>query len=227
MRRRAPKKRTPNGLSRSGGKVLLIATTAARLFSTKGYIETSMEDVATASKISKGGIYHYFGSKDDLLYFVLSGFMNLVLESVEQELERIEGPLEKIRFIIFRHVRIYTEHMYAARTLLKEAHNLSAPRSKEVKFKEREYFAVIARIVSSSMGPRTDNDKVRIMTFTLLGMCNWIYSWYDPKGPTGPDQLSEIIFETFTNGLSGVREAPRPCNSSRFAEETGRQTRCR
>ena len=202
MRRRLPKKRTPNELSKSERKILLIATTAARLFSTKGYIETSMEDVAAASKISKGGMYHYFSSKDDLLYVVLSGFMNLVLENVEQELERIESPVEKIRFIIFRHVKIYTEHTYAARTLLNEAHNLSSPRSKEVKSKEREYFAAIARILSSYTGPRVDNDKLRIITFTLLGMCNWIYSWYDPKGPTGPDQLSQIIFETFTKGLS-------------------------
>jgi TetR/AcrR family transcriptional regulator, cholesterol catabolism regulator len=202
MRRRGPKRVTSNGLSRSDRRILLIATTAARLFSTKGYIETSMEDVAAASKISKGGMYHYFSSKDDLLYFVLSGFMNLVLENVEQELEGIESPVEKIRFIVFRHVKIYTEHMYSARTLLNEAHSLSAPRFKEVKSKEREYFAIIARILSSYLGPRVDNDRLRIVTFTLLGMCNWIYSWYNPKGRTSPDQLSQIIFEIFSKGLS-------------------------
>lgn len=183
-------------------RVLLIAATAARLFSTKGYIETSMEDVAAASKLSKGGMYHYFNSKDDLLYFVLSGFMNLVLQNIEQDLERIASPMERIRFIIFRHVKIYTEHMHSARTLLNEVHNLSARRLNEVKSREREYFAIIARALSSYLGPSVHKDRLRIVTFSLLGMCNWIYSWYDPKGPTGPEQLSQVIFETFTKGLS-------------------------
>jgi len=201
-RKQKAMKFTSQAASKSEKKALFIATTAARLFSTKGYVETSMEDVAAASKISKGGMYHYFSSKDDLLYFVLSGFMNLVLENVEQELEPVQNPAKRIRFIIFRHVKIYTEHMYAARTLLNEAHNLSARRLSEVKSREREYFAVIARALSSYLGPGVDKDRLRIVTFTLLGMCNWIYSWYNPNGPTGPDQLSQIIFEIFTKGLS-------------------------
>ncbi len=190
---------------KSDKKINAIAAAAGKLFSTKGYIETSMEHVASASKISKGGMYHYFSSKDDLLYLVTSGFMNLVLESVEQELERIESPVEKIRFIIFRHVKTYTDHMYAARTLLNEVHNLSARRLKEIKAKERTYFAVITRALSSYLGPGFDKDTLRIVTFSLLGMCNWIYSWYDPKGRTGPEQLSQIIFEIFTKGSSSFQ----------------------
>ncbi len=197
-----------HGLSKSEKKVALIAACAARLFSTNGYIETTMEDVAAASKISKGGMYHYFRSKDDLLYLVLSAFMNLVLEGVEEQLERIEDPIGKIRFVIFRHVKIYTEHMYAARTLLNEANNLSARRLKEVKSMERGYFAVIARALSSHLGQGIDKDRLRIVTFSLLGMCNWIYSWYDPKGRTSPEQLSQTIFENFTEGLSGFRSSP-------------------
>ena len=82
------KKEPPHELSKSDKKVLTIATTAARLFSVKGYIETSMEDVAAAAKISKGGMYYYFGSKGDILNYILSTFMDFVLENVEQDCSR-------------------------------------------------------------------------------------------------------------------------------------------
>ena len=36
-------------------------------------------------------------------------------------------------------------------------------------------------------------------------MCNWIYSWYDPKGPINAERLSEIIMDIFARGLGGVR----------------------
>ena len=47
-----------------------IAKIAADFFSKRGYAETSMEDIAAAAKLSKGGIYHYFPSKTEVLYFI-------------------------------------------------------------------------------------------------------------------------------------------------------------
>lgn len=47
-------------------------------------------------------------------------------------------------------------------------------------------------------------DIVTALTFTLFGMLNWIYSWYNPKGPLKPAELSNLIFETFTKGVNGA-----------------------
>ena len=54
----------------SNKRVTAIAKAGAELFSTRGFVETSMEDIAAAAKISKGGMYHYFGSKRNLLLAV-------------------------------------------------------------------------------------------------------------------------------------------------------------
>jgi AcrR family transcriptional regulator len=192
-------------LSKSDKKVLTIATTAAKLFSAKGYIETSMEDVAAAAKISKGGMYHYFGSKCDILNYILSTFMDFVLENVEQDVQQIADPAEKIRLLILRHVRTYSEHMYLAKALLHEAHNLPSAKLKKIKSKEKNYFAALADVVSSYLGYGVDKDRLTVLTFNLLGMCNWIYSWYNPQGSIGPEELSQMIFDTFTRDLSTFR----------------------
>jgi AcrR family transcriptional regulator len=108
-------------------KINFIARVSSQLFATKGYLETSMEDIAAAAKVTKGGIYHYFASKSDVLYFICSTYIELDLENLEKSLRRIETTSEKIKFIIFRHIEHYTTHVFSAKTLLHEASNL--PRS--------------------------------------------------------------------------------------------------
>ncbi len=160
----------------------MIATAAAKLFSKKGYRETSMEDVALSAKLSKGGMYHYFNCKEDILYFILSNFMDLLLKTLQQDLQKMEEPDEKIRFMIRHHVETYVAHMYSAKALLNEAYNLSTPKLSKIKSKEKQYFSIIAGVLSFYVGHKLDKDKLTVVTFNLLGMCNWIYSWYNPQG---------------------------------------------
>jgi len=190
---------------KSDKKVNMIATAAAKLFSKKGYRETSMDDVALSAKLSKGGMYHYFNCKEDILYFILSNFINLLLETLQQDLQKIEDPVEKIRYIIRHHVETYVAHMYSAKALLNEAYNLSAPKLAKIKSKEKQYFSTIAQVLSLYVGHQLDEEKLKVVTFNLLGMCNWIYSWYSPKGAIDPEQLSQTIFGNFTKGLSSFQ----------------------
>ena len=193
-------------MSKSDRKILAIATTAAKLFSVKGYLETSMEDVAAAAKTSKGGMYHYFSSKCDILLFILSTFLDTVLQNAERDLQEINDPAEKIRLVIFRHVKTYSEHMYLAKVLLHEAHNLPSAKFKKIQAKEKKYFAAVSGVLSAYLGGGIDKDRLTVLTFNLLGMCNWIYSWYDPKGTIDPEHLAQIIFDTFTKGSSSFQK---------------------
>ena len=180
----------------------VIAKVSARLFADKGYMETSMDAIATASKVTKGGIYHYFGSKTDILYFICSNYVDIDLENLEQSLNEIDTASEKIRFIIFRHIEHYTTHMYAAKTLTNEAYNLPLRYFREVKAREKRYFGIVSGVMAQVPGAAGRKDVVTALTFTLFGMMNWIYSWYDPKGRMKPEELSQLIYEIFTTGIN-------------------------
>ncbi len=199
------KKYSVKTFSKTDRKINIIAAAAAKLFSTKGYRETSMEDVAVTAKLSKGGMYHYFNCKEDILYFVLSNFMDSLLEGFRQDIENIEEPENKIRYIIRHHVEAYVANMYSAKALLNEAYNLSGQKMSKIKSKEKQYFSTIAGVLSSYVGHGLDKDKLTVVTFNLLGMCNWIYSWYNPRGAINPEQLSCAIFENFTKGLASFQ----------------------
>jgi AcrR family transcriptional regulator len=183
-------------------RINAIAKVSSQLFAEKGFLETSMDEIAAAAKVTKGGVYHYFGSKTDILYFICSTYVDLDLENLEHSLESIEGVDEKIRFLIHRHISHYATHVFSAKTLLNEAYSLPLRHFREVKAREKRYFSIVSGVLSQSPGARGRKDVVTALTFTLFGMMNWIYSWYDPKGSMKPDELSRLVYDVFTSGVN-------------------------
>jgi TetR/AcrR family transcriptional regulator, cholesterol catabolism regulator len=183
-----------------------IAKAGAELFSKKGFAETSMEDISAVAKLSKGGIYHYFSSKTDILFFVLDSFMDLVLDGLEEEMGSLDSGIEKVRRLIFRHVELYPKHMAEARALFHEVQNLTSRDSRKIINKEREYYRITSDVLTEYFGTALDKEQITATTFILLGMCNSIYGWYNPKSAIAPDRLSQTIFEVIINGLSGIQK---------------------
>jgi AcrR family transcriptional regulator len=185
------------------GKMTSIAKAAAKLFNEKGYLETSMNDISTAAKLSKGGIYHYFSSKNEILYFISTNFMGLLLKDLKQELEKIEDNFEKIQFIISRHIGFYTKYIAEAKTTIHEGHLLPPEYFKIIADQERDYHQIVRSVLSDFFGGRISKDQLKVVTFILFGTCNGIYFWYDPKGSVTPEELSEIISDILCRGLLG------------------------
>jgi AcrR family transcriptional regulator len=204
---------SPGAAGRSQEKRLnAIARVGSQLFSTRGYVATSVDDIAAAARVTKGGIYHYFSSKAEILYFICSKYVDLDIEGLEQALDGIEAPEAKIRLVISRHIAHYCEHVSAARTVLSEAYNLPPRYRSKVKARERHYFELVREILSGSLlreilsvsRPRaTDKSIATALALSLFGMMNWVHRWYDPKGEIKPEQMSELIYEIFMNGVNG------------------------
>lgn len=184
-----------------------IAGAAAKLFQKTGYLETNMNDVAAASGVSKGGIYHYFRSKDEVLYFILDSYMDVIIGDLELDLAKLKTPSEKLRYIISRHLDLYVKNQAEAKTLLHDAYCLPPNLHRTIVAKERKYYTILAETISAYCGDRSGSIKpeVRALTFLLLGMCNWVYSWYDPKGSISPEGLSEIVWTVFLKGVNEYR----------------------
>jgi AcrR family transcriptional regulator len=185
------------------GKMNTIAKAAAKLFNEKGYLETSMDDISTAAKLSKGGIYHYFSSKNEILYFISTHFMDLLLKDLEQALDKIKDNFEKIQFIIYRHIGFYTKYIAEAKTTLHEGHLLPPAYFKIIAEQEKQYHQIVSKVLSDFLGGQVSNDQLKVLTFILFGTCNGIYYWYDPKGPMTPEELSKNISDILCKGLLG------------------------
>ena len=56
---------------------------ATRLFAEQGYDRTSVQEIVEAAGVTKGALYHYFGSKDDLLHEVYARVLRLQQERLD------------------------------------------------------------------------------------------------------------------------------------------------
>ena len=83
-----------------------ILRTAARLFQQRGYHATSMNDVASALKLSKGGLYHHFQSKDEILFNLMDHAMDLTQERVINPVRDISDAEGRLRALIRRHIEV-------------------------------------------------------------------------------------------------------------------------
>ena len=128
-------------------KMQKIAKSAAKLFNEKGYLETSMDDISNAAQLSKGGIYHYFSSKNEILFFISANFMDLLLRGLEEELKKIEGSFAKIKYFISRHIKFYSQYLSEAKTVIHEAHLLPPEYFKVIADKERQYHQIVSDIL--------------------------------------------------------------------------------
>ena len=191
--------------SRELRKMAVIAKAAARLFNEKGFLETSMDDISAAARLSKGGIYHYFSSKNEMLYFICTNFMGLLLNNLEQELEKIRENYVKIQYIISRHIEFYTKYIAEAKTTIHEGHLLPSEYFKVIGEQQRQYHRIVSDVLSDYFDGRMSKDELKVITFILFGTCNGIYFWYDPRGPMTPKELSGIIINLLCRGLSGYK----------------------
>ena len=87
--------------------------------------------------------------------------------------------------------------------LIYEAHSLEDEYYQKFKLKQLDYIGVIKEVLQGLMKKYNSERNINVVTFTLLGMLNWIIQWYEPKGIVSPDALAEEMSSFFINGLKG------------------------
>jgi AcrR family transcriptional regulator len=183
-----------------------ILRTAARLFQQRGYDATSMNDVAAALKLSKGGLYHHFHSKDEILFEIMNHAMEITQERVLNPVRSIADPEQRLRALIRLHIEVVLSLRDREITvMLHENHPLPPSLRKRINSRKKEYVhfleKLVAEVQSKSRRPHAAKDRVspRAAAFALLGMINWIYQWYKPEG----DLQAQNLIPQFTDLIFG------------------------
>jgi len=174
-----------------------ILRTAGRLFQQRGYDATSMNDVAAALKLSKGGLYHHFQSKDEILFEIMNHAMELTQERVIAPVRSIVGAEERLRALIHLHLEVVLSPRDREITvMLHENHPLPPALRKRINARKKEYIHFVENLIADvqnqaqkSARPSKGAVSPRAAAFALLGMINWIYQWYKPEGELQANNL--------------------------------------
>jgi TetR/AcrR family transcriptional regulator, cholesterol catabolism regulator len=188
-----------------------ILRTAARLFQQRGYDATSMNDVAAALKLSKGGLYHHFQSKDEILFEIMNHAMEITQERVLNPVRSIVGPEERLRALIRLHIEVVLSPRDREITvMLHENHPLPPSLRRRINSRKKDYIHFLENLMAEvqekaqqeMQGNSRHQTKARVSpraaAFALLGMINWIYQWYKPEGELQAEslipQFTDLIF---------------------------------
>lgn len=183
-----------------------IVAEAARLFDAYGYGSTSMQQIADAVSIAKPTLYHYFSSKDEILFQIHEEFIDILLEKfrarrntgvqLREELVGAMGDILSLMQTHRGHVRVFFEHH----------RELPDDRRREIRHKRDEYEGLVVSLLEfgQSAGLLRVQDA-RITALAMFGMCNWAYQWFDARGALTPEQIASQFGELLTRGLRSER----------------------
>jgi TetR/AcrR family transcriptional regulator, cholesterol catabolism regulator len=188
-----------------------ILRAAARLFQQQGYDATSMNDVAAALKLSKGGLYHHFQSKDEILYNIMLHAMDITEQRVINVVRHIDGLSvagveERLRTLIRLHIQVVLSPEDREITvMLHENHPLSTALRRKINGRKKDYVVFVENLIADVQRKRNSSSRVtpRAAAFALVGMINWIYQWYKPDGPLTGEALVEQYTDIFFHGAVG------------------------
>jgi AcrR family transcriptional regulator len=186
-------------------KLDTLLSAAARVFAQHGYHQTSMRDLARASGISLAGVYYYVQGKEELLFLVQSRHFETVIAGMRQALAGATDPVERLSRFIDNHLDYFATHMPEMKVLSHEAGALSGEYRQRVDDMKREYTRALMDILADLErvhGPAHINR--RVAAYSLFGMMNWIYNWYDPLGDVGIELLSQSVRRLFLGGYVGL-----------------------
>src|SRR3989441_5926002 len=175
-----------------------ILRASARLFQQQGYDGTSMNDVAAALKLSKGGLYHHFQSKDEILFNLMNHAMDITEEQVIAPVKSIANPEDRLRALIRRHIGVVlSERDREITVMLHENHPLTPALRKRINARKKDYVHFLENVIAEVQRVRGSKGTVtaRAAAFALLGMINWIYQWYRSEGSLQEESLAQQYTE--------------------------------
>ena len=215
---RSPRTIQPNPESRFESQLNKILSHATDVFCDKGYEGASMRDLSRASGMSLAGLYHYFGSKERLLYLIQKNTFSTIVEELKKRLDGVTDPEQRIRIFIQNHLEYFVTNQSGLKVLAHEDEALKNGFNSEIASIKREYYRICLRLMEDLKRERNLDFNSRTAVMSLFGMINWIYTWYNPRQDGTAKDLAEQMSAIVLSGVgypSTSRSASRRMQSSK------------
>lgn len=183
-----------------------ILRAAARLFAEEGYDRASMASLAAACGISKALLYHYYASKDALLFDVIGEHLRELCEAVEAADDPGAPPEARLRTLVGTLLDAYRDADDEHRVQINAMKFLPEAEQEALRAMERRLVAVFAGAVEG-VNPALANGAglLKPVTMSLFGMLNWHYMWFRPDGPLSREAYADIATRLIVEGARTLR----------------------
>jgi AcrR family transcriptional regulator len=193
-----------------------VVDTAARIFAARGFHGTSIEDLVEATGLQRGGLYHYMDGKLDLLIAIHERFIDPLLANAREVSERDEPAdvqLRELARILMRDIADYHDQVTV---FLHEWRAIeSDPAWKDIRVARQEFEQIVSDVLERGRDEGIfDFEDSRLTLLGFLGMINYSYQWFDPKGRVSPATIADRFTDIFLSGIQ-ASSSSRPRSAAR------------
>jgi AcrR family transcriptional regulator len=179
---------------------------AVELFASQGYANTSVQQVVAAAGVTKGAMYHYFESKDDLLFGIYETLLTLQKSRLDQIIARGGATDDVLRAVCIDVLETSIDHMREGAVFFRSMNMLSAPRQQEVTRRRRAYHDEFAELVERGRteGIYRNDIPVAMLVAHFFSDVHYLSHWYSPEGPEDQTLVAQQLTDLF---LTSIRSA--------------------
>ncbi|HEX4533366.1 MAG TPA: TetR/AcrR family transcriptional regulator [Rhizomicrobium sp.] len=179
-----------------------IVDRAAALYAERGFLGASIADLAKACKTSKSLIYHYYPSKEDILFDVMDSHLRALEGGVADVASTKGDAAVKLRALTHSFMRLYVGAEARHKVLLNELQRLPAKRRAVIVARQRHLIEFVENLISQMRPDLAKKPELRLpLAMLYFGMINWTHTWYDPKGSVTPDAIADLAADTMLSGI--------------------------
>jgi AcrR family transcriptional regulator len=183
-----------------------IVDTSARVFAQGGYHATGISELCAANRVGKGALYHYIGSKEELLAAIHDRVMDEVMRSAERAVEMGGSPSAQLAMLgdeLLEVIYCYPDHSWV---VLHEFHALTGERAERFRLRRREYEQKVETILQAGIDSGEFRDvDARLTARAWLGMHNYTYLWLKAGGRLSAQDVAKPFAEIFIRGITNPK----------------------
>ncbi len=191
-----------------------ILNVAATCFARQGYPVTSMNDIAAACGTSKARLYHYYGSKEAILFDLLDRYTQRLLVIIGQVQATAHRQALDDRATLHELIRAFLHEYESSATrhaaLLGSTQFLGAQQREIIVNRQRDVVSAVTRFLRRAYPDRVTPHNQTAIAMTVFGMINWTFTWLRPGGPLSYADFANEVIVLLDHGLTSPTPGPNP-----------------
>ncbi|MCA3646835.1 MAG: TetR family transcriptional regulator [Methylobacterium sp.] len=179
-----------------------ILKAAAKLFASHGFDRASMAEIALACGVSKALLYHYYASKDQLLFDIIRAHLDDLVAAIEA-VPKTLAPRERLAAMIHALLEEYRhadeEHQIQISDLKRLPPKMKAELVERERVLVRQFSGALAGLEPILAARR---ELLTPLTMNLFGMMNWKFMWFRENGPVSHAAFAEMVMRSIEAAAS-------------------------
>jgi AcrR family transcriptional regulator len=184
-----------------------ILDVAAAVFADRGMEKASMSQIAAQAQVSKALLYHYYPSKDALIFAIIATHLDELDAAIAAADDPRLEPALRLRRLVGAVLENYRGADNQHKVQLNAAQALSETQRAEITEQERgivRRFSTVLDAINPALN-RPERPLLTPVTMSLFGMMNWVYMWFREDGQITRDDYAEVATTLILEGIKAVR----------------------